>query len=286
MSKIIRYLNYEHEVKTEIYSCTDYNKLVADINTNPALIKSAYDYGLLQVVYIENIKQLEIFDEGIKRAYMKFKNISKADLIYMRIFSAFAETSTAGIIPKIDMIKFGITYGKLEYEAYRQTITGTNTIIQNIRDFIFRKKAIQLMNMQKELHNTEGEIWIYENKANRLIYSPAKNMNVEIKRIVDDWEKKLLCPEFKYEKCGIQQMCITEKSLQILCEICSKQVLSIHRCKNCMSEKREKIEDVVLPDKSEKSDSNDINNDETDEDKDDYVSHDEEGDKMETESEK
>nr|AAA79874.1 ORF IV [Cassava vein mosaic virus] len=78
--KILVYLGEKHPKLEELYSLTDYNKLVADIYTDRNLVISAYNYGLLQVLYIEHPSQLELFDENIKLAYMKFRNVTRHNL--------------------------------------------------------------------------------------------------------------------------------------------------------------------------------------------------------------
>lgn len=175
----MNYLNNKHMEIDELYSVTDYNKLVADKHTNQDLVKSTYEYGLLHVYYIEDSVQMKIFDEELQIAYTRFRQISKTTLIYMRIYSTFAEPHAKGnIIPKIEAIKFGITYKKISYEdVYFQKN------IEDIRSMMQQKKAIQMLNIASKLRVMEGRIWIYTNNNNRIIYSPSNLKNTQIIKI-------------------------------------------------------------------------------------------------------
>ncbi|QZH55168.1 putative transactivator factor [chicory mosaic cavemovirus] len=253
MARIMNYLNNQHQNPLEIYSCIDYNKLVADEDTDYKLIKSCYEYGLLQVYYIVEPKQIEIFDSEIQRAYYKFRNITKSRMIYMRIYAVFAETYQGKVLPRIEAIKFGITYNKLNHEARQQQD------VQNIDQMIKQKKALQILNLEKELSNNDN-IWLYSNNMGRIIYSLGNTYNEEVKGIITEWRKKLLIPEYITNKCSIPNPCITDTTLKILCELSKKQLLTNHKCKYCKSkglEMKEAYIPVIIEDSSSEEDKGD-----------------------------
>lgn len=240
-TKLANYLNMQHPKVEELYSLMDYNKLVADIETDQRLIKSAHQHGLLHVHYIVNKDQVNIYDEGIKRAYNKLYQITKAKCIYIRFYTAFAEATPEGIIPKIEAIKLGITNEKIKYDVYK------NGPIMDIIGFIRHKKALGMLTIKRELASTEGNIWIYENNNNRIIYAPSRAVKEESKKILIDWDKKISVPEATCPNCGIRNPCISEACLKVLCELSKNNLVSKHQCKNCMKKRVYTKEDFTLP---------------------------------------
>ncbi|QIE08171.1 putative inclusion body protein [Epiphyllum virus 4] len=240
----LTYLAEKHPKIEELYSLTGYNKLVADKNTDQQLVLTAYNYGLLQVLYIENLSQLELFDKEIRIAYQKFQQITKADLIYMRIYSAMAEPYENKVIPKIELIKFGITYTKLQYDEVYEQESLRDT---NIKEFIHHKRALGILIIQRELENTNNQIWLYSNNDGRLIYSISRTTNEDVKNIVADWSQKLNMPEGVFPKCSIKNPMMTMKTMEILCDIARRQIYTKHKCNLCTKMKDVKISDPVFP---------------------------------------
>nr|UYE92290.1 putative inclusion body protein [Sweet potato collusive virus] len=241
--RLMNYLNSRHANLSEIYSLTDYNKLVADKNTDERLIRAAYQHGLLHVHYIESANQVKIYDEGIVNAYLKLAQITKAKCIYIRFYTAFAEVTKDGIIPKIEAIKLGITYEKIQYDVCEQELFEEN----RVHDFLRHKKAIGLLTIRRELESTEGNIWVYENKNNRIIYAPSRARKEEVKKVVAAWQQKIYTPERNIPDCGIIAPCISEPCLKILCELSKNQLVVKHQCKYCGKMKKKEEADYSLP---------------------------------------
>ncbi|AEA36697.1 putative inclusion body protein [Sweet potato collusive virus] len=254
--RLMNYLNSRHANLNEIYSLTDYNKLVADKNTDERLIRAAYQHGLLHVHYIESANQIKMYDEGIVNAYLKLAQLTKAKCIYIRFYTAFAEVTKEGIIPKIEAIKLGITYEKIQYDVCEQELFEEN----RVHDFLRHKKAIGLLTIRRELESTEGNIWVYENRNNRIIYAPSRARKEEVKKVVAAWQQKIYTPERNIPDCGITAPCISEPCLKILCELSKNQLVVKHQCKYCgKMKKKEEVdyslpEDIIMKDVDEDSD--------------------------------
>nr|AAA79875.1 ORF V [Cassava vein mosaic virus] len=167
----------------------------------------------------------------------------------MRIYSAMAEPYDKGVIPKIEIIKFGITYSKLKYdEVYEhQPIEKLD-----LKKFISQKRALGILVIQKEIENLNGNVWLYSNLDGRLILSNHnKAENVEVKNILSDWSKKLSIPEGNYPRCSIKNPMFTGKTMEVLCELSKKQINMRHICNLCSKMKNVQIQDPILPEYEE-----------------------------------
>lgn len=81
--------------------------LVGLLGCQPKLIKATYDYGILHTIYTsDGIKCSEI--PKLYQIVKNYLNITKANMVFVRIFGAVGEVTYDNIIPTTRFIKIGI----------------------------------------------------------------------------------------------------------------------------------------------------------------------------------
>ena len=85
-----------------------YNKLIAQLGTNPNLVATCYNYGLISIVYTITGDEVAKIPE-LYKAFLQYKRIPKGTLFYIKFYSAMAEILYKEIKPIIQVIKIGIT---------------------------------------------------------------------------------------------------------------------------------------------------------------------------------
>ena len=85
-----------------------YNKLIAQPKTNPNLVKTCYNYGLLNTVYTYTGEEIVGIPE-LHRAFLTYKRITKGNLFYIKCYTAPAEILYEEIKSPIQVVKIGLT---------------------------------------------------------------------------------------------------------------------------------------------------------------------------------
>ena len=82
--------------------------LIAQPKTNPNLVKTFYNYGLLNTVYTYTGKKISGILE-VHKAFLIYKKITKGNLFFIRFYTAPAEILYDEIKPMIQIVKIGLT---------------------------------------------------------------------------------------------------------------------------------------------------------------------------------
>ena len=126
-----------------------YNKLIAQPGTNPNLVATCYNYGLISTVYTITGDEVAKIPE-LHKAFLQYKRITKGTLFYIKFYSATAEILYEEIKPTIQVIKIGLTRDMIIPEKI-----DTQEEIQrvDIPDFYANKRIIGIATILNELSN-------------------------------------------------------------------------------------------------------------------------------------
>lgn len=218
-----------------------YNKLIALNNTDPKLVQTMYNYGLLHAVYTQNGDNLQHIPE-LHQVVKKYLGITKAELIFIRIYSAPCEVTPQEIYHPITAVKIGLTRSIIcEDPTVQPDLT-----IQEIVEFLQHKRAIMIKVIIQELINSyeEGGKWIYNSKNSTIIYSNAK-ITKDIEELpkwittLANWETTPTTNALRtYPKY------MTEKTKYLLCQQL-KELFNLHHCSYC--NQKDLLPNVYLP---------------------------------------
>ncbi|WMV08162.1 hypothetical protein MTR67_001547 [Solanum verrucosum] len=85
-----------------------YNKLIAQPKTNANLVRTCYNYGLLNTVYTYDGEEVSGIPE-LHKAFVTYKRVTKGNLFYIKFYTAPTEILYEEIKPPIQFIKIGLT---------------------------------------------------------------------------------------------------------------------------------------------------------------------------------
>ncbi|WMV46662.1 hypothetical protein MTR67_040047, partial [Solanum verrucosum] len=85
-----------------------YNKLIAQSKTNSNLVRTCYNYGLLNTVYTYDGEEISGVPE-LHKAFITYKRVTKENLFYIKFYAAPAEILYEEIKPPIQVIKIRLT---------------------------------------------------------------------------------------------------------------------------------------------------------------------------------
>ena len=85
-----------------------HNKLIALPKTNPSLIKTCFDYELLNTIYTQDGEELSAMEE-LHKIFTTYKRVTKGNLFYIKFYTAPAEILYDEIKPVIQVVKIGLT---------------------------------------------------------------------------------------------------------------------------------------------------------------------------------
>ncbi|WMV49543.1 hypothetical protein MTR67_042928 [Solanum verrucosum] len=124
-----------------------YNKLIAQPKTNANLVRTCYNYGLLNTVYTYDGEEVSGIPE-LHKAFITYKRVMKGNLFYIKFYTTPAEILYEEIKPPIQVIKIGLTKDmiipedigqqkeicKIEIPSFyaNKRIIGISTIIQEL----------------------------------------------------------------------------------------------------------------------------------------------------------
>ncbi|GJV22688.1 hypothetical protein Tco_1375383 [Tanacetum coccineum] len=112
------------------------NQLVALVDCNSEIVKSAYDYGLLHSVYTKNGAEVSKIPKLFEVA-KTFLKITKANMVYIRIYGAIAEVDYEKIYPTVRIAKIGIT----NHYIIPETKIQEEVIIEELPSYFTKKRS-------------------------------------------------------------------------------------------------------------------------------------------------
>lgn len=218
------------------------NKLVAMPGTNPKLIATAFNYGLLNVVYTQDGEELGAIPE-VKAAVRTYLGVTHAKLIYVRFYSAPAEISFDQIKPPIHVVKIGLTRDMIIPEA---PVSQQTLPVEDLPKMMQQKRVVNLKIIYEELYKiftSENPIWKYYSKDQTLIYSMAKIKRDGDLDEVRNWLETIVRPDEQPKTRAIKKDFISEEAKPFMCKVFNN--VSYHQCSHCGG-KDDIIPDVTL----------------------------------------
>jgi len=152
-----------------------YNKLIAQPKTNANLVRTCYNYGLLNTVYTYDGEEISGIPE-LHKAFITYKRVTKGNLFYVKFYTAPAEILYEEIKPPIQVIKIGLTKDMIIPEAI-----GQQEEIRKIEipSFYANKRIIGISTIIQELANNYlngNAIWSYYSRDQLMIYSNSREL--------------------------------------------------------------------------------------------------------------
>ncbi|GJS57354.1 hypothetical protein Tco_0652138 [Tanacetum coccineum] len=210
------------------------NQLVALVDCNSEIVKSAYDYGLLHSVYTKNGAEVSKIPKLFEVA-KTFLKITKANMVYIRIYGAIAEVDYEKIYPTVRIAKIGIT----NHYIIPETKIQEEVIIEELPSYFTKKRSwsfkvmadaiLDITNTPFRVNHYEKNTVIVTNATTRdeqglkilesiywKIYSP-------IDALKNNMQAKVL-PEKMLSESGMKQLCkILYQDTNHKCEFCGKE---------------------------------------------------------------
>lgn len=168
-----------------------YNKLIAQPGTNPNLVATCYNYGLLSTVYTITGEEVSKISE-LYKAFLQYKRVTKGTLFYIMFYTATIEILYDEIKPTIQAIKIGLTREMIIPEKI-----DTQEEIQKVDnpEFYGNKRTIGITTILNEIANNylnENAIWSYYNRDQTIIYSNCREIRAANMEDLRQWILSLL----------------------------------------------------------------------------------------------
>ena len=252
LHKTITHLNLRPRSTTTTEPNTDYitqklqgyNKLIAQPKTNANLVKTCYDFGLLNIVYTTTGAELEKIP-AVYNAFTTYKRITKGTFFYVRFYVAPAEILFNEIKPIIQVIKIGLTKDMILPEEI-----GPQPEIpeKDIPSFMANKRLIGLTIVIQELVNNYSNgnaIWKYSSRDQVMIYSNSRELRIADMEEVRQWILSLLKPEEAPTTRALKKEFISPELLTRYCQLIGQKYTD-HRCSKCNGGDTIHIPEVIL----------------------------------------
>ncbi|XP_015055268.1 uncharacterized protein LOC107001822 [Solanum pennellii] len=208
-----------------------YNKLIAQPKTNPNLVKTCYNYGLLNTVYTYTGEEIAGIPE-LHRAFLTYKRITKGNLFYIKCYTAPAEILYEEIKSPIQVVKIGLTRDMIIPEE----IEKQNEIPKvEIPNFYANKRIIGIATIIQELANNYlngNAIWSYYARDQVMIYANSKELRKSDMDEVQKWILSLLKPEATPTTRSLKQGFISEELMTRYCKLIGHKYPD-HICSKC-----------------------------------------------------
>ncbi|WMV18673.1 hypothetical protein MTR67_012058 [Solanum verrucosum] len=152
-----------------------YNKLIAQPKTNANLVRTCYNYELLNTVYTYDGEEISGVPE-LHKAFITYKRVTKGNLFYVKFYTAPAEILYEEIKPPIQVIKIGLTKDRIIPEDIGQQKEIRKIKIPN---FYANKRIIGISTIIQELANNYlngNAIWSYYSRDQLMIYSNSREL--------------------------------------------------------------------------------------------------------------
>ncbi|KAG5632776.1 hypothetical protein H5410_004493 [Solanum commersonii] len=152
-----------------------YNKLIAQPKTNANLVRTCYNYGLLNTVYTYGGEEISGIPK-LHKTFITYRRVTKGNLFYVKFYTAPAEILYEEIKPPIQVIKIGLTKDMIIPEDI-----GQQEEIQKIEipSFYANKRIIGISTIIQELANNYlngNAIWSYYSRDQLMIYSNSREL--------------------------------------------------------------------------------------------------------------
>ena len=214
--------------------------MIAQPKTNANLVKTCYNYGLLNTVYTYDGKEISGMPE-LHKTFITYKRVTKGNFFYIKFYIAPAEILYEEIKPPIQVVKIGLTKDMIILEDI-----GQQAEIQKIEipSFYANKRIIGMSTIIQELANNylnENTIWSYYARDQLMIYSNSRELRKADMDEVQRWILSLLKPEERPTTRALKEGFISAELLTRYCKLIGHKYPD-HICSKCNGE------DNVIPD--------------------------------------
>ncbi|WMV50143.1 hypothetical protein MTR67_043528 [Solanum verrucosum] len=217
-----------------------YNKLIAQPKTNANLVRTCYNYGLLNTVYTYDGEEVSGIPE-LYKAFITYKRVTKGNLFYIKFYTAPAEILYEEIKPPIQVIKIGLTKDMIIPEDIGQQ---EEICKIEIPSFYANKRIIGISTIIQELANNYlngNAIWSYYARDQLMIYSNSRELRKADMDEVQRWILSLLKPEERPTTRALKEGFISAELLTRYCKLIGHKYPD-HICSKCNGE------DNIIPD--------------------------------------
>ncbi|KAG5596027.1 hypothetical protein H5410_037259, partial [Solanum commersonii] len=203
-----------------------YNKLIAQPKTNVNLVRTCYNYGLLNTVYTYDGEEISGIPE-LHKTFITYKRVTKGNLFYVKFYTAPAEILYEEIKRPIQILDNKKKYKKIEIPSFyaNKRIIGISTIIQELANNYLNGNAI----------------WSYYCRDQLMIYANSRELKRTDMDEVQRWILSLLKPEERPTTRALKAGFISPELLTSYCKIIGDKYLD-NICSKCNGE------DNVKPD--------------------------------------
>ncbi|KAG5579814.1 hypothetical protein H5410_050441 [Solanum commersonii] len=202
-----------------------YNKLIARSKTNANLVRTCYNYRLLNTVYTYDGEEVSGIPK-LHKAFVTYKRVTKGNLFYIKFYTAPAEILYEEIKRPIQVIKIGLTKDMI------------------IPEDIGQQEEICKLEIPSELANNYlngNAIWSYYARDQLMIYSNSRELRKANMDEVQRWILSLLNPEERPTTRALKVGFISAELLTRYCKLISHKYPD-HICSKCNRE------DNIIPD--------------------------------------
>ncbi|KAG5586419.1 hypothetical protein H5410_046853 [Solanum commersonii] len=211
-----------------------YNKLIAQPKTNANLVRTCYNYGLLNTVYTYDGEEISGIHE-LHKVFITYKRVTKGNLFYIKFYTAPAKILYEEIKPPIQVIKIGLTKDMIIPDDI-----GQQEEIQKmeIPCFYANKRIIGISTIIQELANNYlngNAIWSYYSRDQLMIYSNSRELR---KADMDEVQRcilSLLKPEERPTTRALKAGFISSELLTSYCKLIGYKYPD-HICSKCNGE--------------------------------------------------
>jgi hypothetical protein len=215
--------------------------------TNPGLIKTCFDYGLLYTIYTNDGKELVGLPE-LSTAFRSFQKATKGKLYFLRIYQAPAEILYDEIKKPITVVKLGLTQQVLLPEE----VIVQDEIPETEIPAFFAEKRIkniegiidELIKMYAQSYQNQFHVWKYSSRDHTLIYSNSKIRKEADTEEIRKWIITFMKPDDEPATRAIRKGFL---SPQLLVKYCKRigQLYPDHACSKCKGNNSE-VPDVSI----------------------------------------
>ncbi|KAG5611438.1 hypothetical protein H5410_022719 [Solanum commersonii] len=217
-----------------------YNKLIARPKTNANLVRTCYNYGLLNTVYTYDEEEVSGIAE-LHKAFVTYKRVTKGNLFYIKFYTAPTEILYEEIKPPIQVIKIRLTKDMIIPEDIGQQ---EEICKIEILSFYANKRIIGISTIIQELSNNYlngNAIWSYYSRDQLMIYSNSRELRKADMDEVQRWILSLLKPEQQPTTRALKTGFISKELLTRYCKLIGHKYPD-HICTKCNGE------DNIIPD--------------------------------------
>ena len=168
--------------------------MIAQPKTSSNLVKTCYNYGLLNTVYTYDGEEISGIPE-LYKAFVTYKRVTKGNLFYIKFYTAQAKIFYEEIKSPIQVMKIGLTRDIIIPEEIEKQAEIPKIEIPN---FYANKRTIGIATIIQELANNYlngNAIWSYYARDKVMIYSNSKELSRTDMEEVQRWILSLLKPE-------------------------------------------------------------------------------------------